>query len=310
MPDDPGLESELLAAFPAAMRGKIKADILSHRLRRELIATKLANRMVNRIGMIHPFELVEEEGASLAQVAAAFVAAERLFGMSKVWQALESLPMPESARILLLRRTASGLRNHMADLLRAGAGAEAPSKLIAELETGVTQLSDSTAKLLGAEAISQSGHLRAELAEAGAPEKAAALVAHLADLDGSIGLAKLARESALALPVLTRAFSGIGARLGLDWAQGTAARLRPSDPWERLLVAGLARDFQQMRLDFLRRITPRKGDPDKAAERWAEAQANAVRQFRAMTGRAQTAIPVTPAMLAQIAGQARNLLNR
>jgi glutamate dehydrogenase len=35
-----------------------------------------------------------------------------------------------------------------------------------------------------------------------------------------------------------------------------------------------------------------------------------VRQFRAMVARAQTAAPVTPAMLAQIAGQARNLLSR
>ena len=30
-------------------------------MRREIIATRIANRMVNRIGMIHPFELVEEE---------------------------------------------------------------------------------------------------------------------------------------------------------------------------------------------------------------------------------------------------------
>ena len=310
VPDDPGLEGELLAAFPPAMRTRFKRDILGHRLRRELVATKLANRMVNRIGMIHPFELVEEEGASLAQVAAAFVAAERLFAMKQVWHRLENAPMPEAARILTLRRAAAALRIHMADLLRAGSGSEVPSKLVAELETGVGQLSNATEKLLGNEARLQSGRLREELIAAGAPEESAAMVAHLADLDGSVGLARLAKDSGIALPELTCAFSDIGARLGLDWAQGTAARLRPSDPWERLLVAGLARDFQQMRLDFLRRVTPRKGDPNGAVERWAEGQASAVRQFRAMTGRAQTAVPVTPAMLAQIAGQARNLLNR
>ena len=48
-------------------------------------------------------------------------------------------------------------------------------------------------------------------------------------------------------------------RLGLDWAQSTAAMMNPSDPWERLLVAGLARDFQQMRFEFLRRLSRRKG---------------------------------------------------
>ena len=89
--------------------------------------------------------------------------------------------------------------------------------------------------------------------------------------------------------------------------------MSPSDPWERLLVAGLARDFQQMRLDFLRTIARRK--PAKrellgAIEAWAESQVAPIGQFRAMVGRAQTAAPVAPAMLAQIASQARSVLKR
>ncbi len=310
LPDDPGLESELLAAFPAAMRTKFKRDILSHRLRREIIATRIANRLINRIGMIHPFELVEEEGATLVQVASAFIAAERLFGMAAVWQAVESAAMPEAARLLLLRRSASALRTHMADLLRAGAGKSMPSKLVTELEPGVRQLSGATKDLLGGEALTQSGRLRAELAAAGAPEREAAIVAKLGDLDGTVGLARLARETGIAALVLTRAFIDLGARLGLDWAQASAAHMRPADPWERLLVAGLARDFQQIRLDFLKGVSGRKDDPLAAVAHWAGEQPGAVRQFRAMVGRAQAAAPVSPAMLAQIAGQARNLLAR
>jgi glutamate dehydrogenase len=86
--------------------------------------------------------------------------------------------------------------------------------------------------------------------------------------------------------------------------------MNPSDTWERLAVSGLARDFQQMRLDFLRRTAGRKADPDAAVTRWAEAQAPAIAQFRAMVERAQAALVVTPAMLTQLAGQARSLLAR
>jgi len=88
----------------------------------------------------------------------------------------------------------------------------------------------------------------------------------------------------------------------------TAARMSPSDPWERLLVAGLARDFQQVRLEFLRRA--KGGAPAELVERWGDQNSEAVRQFRALVTRAQAAAPVTPAMLAQIASQARNLLGR
>ena len=310
LPDDPGLEPELLAAFPAAMRGKFKADILSHRLRREIIATRIANRLINRIGMINLFELAEEEGASLAQVASAFVAAERLFGMDRVWAAVETADMPEAARIQLLRRSASALRSHMADLLRAGAGTQPPSQLADGLAGDVSRLSRSAQQLLGGEALAQSDKLRADFIAAGAPTVEASMVAHLVDLDGAVGLARLARDSQLSVTALTRAFAETGSRLGLDWVQATASRLRPADPWERLLVAGLARDFQQIRLELLQRILKDKSDPQALVADWAEARSEAVRQFRALVSRAQAASPVTAAMLAQIAGQARNLLVR
>ena len=89
--------------------------------------------------------------------------------------------------------------------------------------------------------------------------------------------------------------------------------MNPSDPWERLLVAGLARDFQQMRLDFLKalsRTEAGKADPAAAAEEWARAHTAAIRTFRGMVQRAEKTVPLTPAMLAQIASQARNLLGR
>ena len=136
------------------------------------------------------------------------------------------------------------------------------------------------------------------------------LKAVLLDLDGTVGIARLAKDSGVGASELTRAFIAIGTALGLDWAQHTAERMSPSDPWERLLINGLARDFQHMRIDFLRRHGGRRIEPMAAVERWAEAQDPAIRQFRAMVTRAQAAVPVAPAMLAQIASQARNLLGR
>lgn len=310
LPDDPLLEADLLAAFPPAMRGKFRAEIEGHRLRREIIATKLANRMVNRIGMVHPFELVEEEGASLAQVAAAFVAAERLFGLDALWQGIETAAMPEASRVRLFARAAAAVTNHMADLLRASGGALEPHRIVADLVGGAGELSGHAESLLSPEARALSLRLRDDFVAAGAPASLAKGVVHLFDLDGATGLAALARDCGLSVRDLTRAFTLIGARLGLDWAQQTAARMNPADNWERLLVNGLARDFQQMRLDFLRRTLPQGSDPETAVTAWCAQQEASIRQFAAMIARARAAVPPAPAMLAQIAGQARNLLGR
>jgi glutamate dehydrogenase len=65
-----------------------------------------------------------------------------------------------------------------------------------------------------------------------------------------------------------------------------------------------------MRLDFLRRRANRKAGPVAAVEHWLSSREASVSQFRSMIGRAQLHTPVAPAVLAQIAIQARNLLER
>ena len=194
--------------------------------------------------------------------------------------------------------------------MRVGAGQMQPSALIDALKPGIDELARKAHKLLGSEGRATSDRLRAELTASGAPQAETGAAAHLFDMDGAVGLAALARDIGVTTPALTAAFIDLGTRLGLDWAQLTAVRMNPSDSWERLLVSGLARDFQQMRLDFLRRAVGAKGDPAAAVERWADKQAPAIRQFRAMIGRARTAVAVSPAILAQLASQARNLLTR
>jgi glutamate dehydrogenase len=205
-------------------------------------------------------------------------------------------------------RTARALRGHIADVLRAGRGTEVIDDLIEDLAGGVGLLSHTAAELLRGEAQSEGRRLAGELAAAGIPADIAARVVHLYDMDGAIGLAHLAAERGVDATALTGAFADLGLALGLDWAQQAASRASPSDPWERLLVAGLARDFQQMRLEFLARA----GDAEPSAHvtAWLGNHATLVAQYRALIARAQASGMVAPAMLAQLAGQARTLLMR
>src|SRR3546814_12737942 len=92
--------------------------IVAHRLRKEIIATKIANRFVNRLGITAPFSLTEEEGASFGQAAAGFVATERLFGMEALWRDLDTIDVPENVRLELFDQASRGLQLHIADLLR------------------------------------------------------------------------------------------------------------------------------------------------------------------------------------------------
>ena len=161
---------------------------------------------------------------------------------------------------------AAAIGNLMSDVLRTASGKVAAGAMIGELQDGVAALVSGRDELLTEEPRARSRALRDRFVAAGAPEALAAKVANLFDFDGAVGLSQAALASGIEAKQLTHAFTDIGTLLGLDWAQGTAAHMSPSDVWERLLVSGLARDFQQMRLTFLGGLP--KGDLDAAVTKW------------------------------------------
>jgi glutamate dehydrogenase len=304
---DPAMDGELLDAFPAPMVAAHREAILTHRLRPQIIATKLANRMINRMGMLLPFELAEEEGCSMTVVAEAFTVAERLFDLPALWAEIDAAKIPEAARIMLFNQVAIEARAHMADMIRNGREGRSVGEAVAAYAPVIATLSDASKQLLSNEAATHAAAYGEKLETGGAPAKLAAKLVRMAQLDGAIGLAALSIERSADPKALTSAFVAIGDALGLAWAQNAAMQMDPHDPWERLLVAGLARDFQAMRLDFLRRQDVGAAD---AVTDWVAANAERVGGFKTTIERARRGGMPTPAMLAQIAGQARSVLGR
>jgi len=308
LPNDPALGSDLAAAFPAEMQRDFGQAIADHQLRREIIATKIANRIINRMGIVHPFELVEEEGCALGDVAAAFVAVERLLEMPAIWDALDDAKIDESVRLSLFAQASSAMTSQMADLLRVTQTLSQPGPVVKRLEPGVDRLMTGVDALLSPSVKRQWDSLTQQLLDAGAPEPLTAAVVRLFKTDGAIGIVDLAERRGDDEIAVTHAFTHLGEALGLDWAQTLAAHMSPADPWERLLVNSLARDFQQMRLAFLAGLP--KGDLDAAVTKWLADHAPRVEQFRATVDRARMIPNPNGAMLSHIAGQARGLLGR
>jgi glutamate dehydrogenase len=299
---------ELFDAFPKAMRKAHAEAIRAHRLRNEIVATKVANRLVNRLGPGVAFDLTEEEGASLQQVVAAFLVAERLLDLDKLWGQIEQDDLPETVRIELFSIAAASVRSHLSDILRAGGGETRVEKLCALLEPGVRKISAAAAKLIRSEVRSEAVARRDRLIALGASEDIVRGLVRLFELDGVFGIAALAAHNKLDELETTRAYTRLGEALGLDWAQQQVARFVPGDQWERLLNAGLARDFEQLRIEFLSRC--RCTDVDRGVEQWVEEHRPRIDQFRKLVGRARAEGHVSAPMLAQIAGQARILLGR
>ena len=287
---DPTLTPLLHAAFPPAMRERFGEAIDRHRLRGEIIATKMANRVVNRLGVVIPFELAEEEGISLAQVAATYFAADAIFGLEDDLDADRAgAGRPRMRGWRCSTPTAASVRLHMADLLRAAT----PEMNAGEIAAAARRRA-SAGSMRRPRGCCGRRRRRRPIALRDAPRRdrrrpadLVERIVRLNELDGAVGTAALARRLGVDEITATHAYVRLGEALGLDWAKAAAARFASSDPWERLLTAGLARDFEQLRLDFVARAGGK--DPLGAVEAWLTAQRPRVAQFRALVDRARTA---------------------
>jgi glutamate dehydrogenase len=306
--DDPLVGPQLFDAFPKAMRKSHADAIRAHRLRHDILGTKVANRLVNRLGPGVAFDLIEEEGASLHQVVAAFLVTERLLDLDKLWSEIEEDALPETVRIELFSIAAASVRSHIADAIRAASGETSVAGMCALLETGVRKISQAATKLIRAEVRNEAAARRDRLIALGASDDIVRLLVRLYELDGVFGIAALASEHKLDELEVTGAYTRLGEALGLDWAQQQVARFVPADQWERLLTAGLARDFEQLRIEFLSRC--RGKNIAAGVDEWIIEQQPRIEQFRKLIDRARSEGNVSAPMLAQIAGQARILLGR
>ncbi|GAB3134685.1 NAD-glutamate dehydrogenase [Marisediminicola antarctica] len=90
--DDPWFGQTLREYFPRQLSERFDAELDTHPLRREIIATVVANDMINLGGVTFAFRAIEETSADQAAVARAFVALRHVFELDKMVDELNNLP--------------------------------------------------------------------------------------------------------------------------------------------------------------------------------------------------------------------------
>ncbi|MDY6997772.1 MAG: NAD-glutamate dehydrogenase [Actinomycetota bacterium] len=86
LPDQEVFAARLPSYFPVMLRDRFAADIRSHQLRREIVATMLVNDVVDTSGISYAFRVTEDVGVAAVDAMRSFVAADAIFGLNGVWR--------------------------------------------------------------------------------------------------------------------------------------------------------------------------------------------------------------------------------
>jgi glutamate dehydrogenase len=91
LPDEAHFEEDLLGYFPDRMANAYRAEIEGHRLRREIIATELANDVINRGGPSFVSRLQDVSACGAAEVVASYSVVRDGFDMPGLFGAIDAL---------------------------------------------------------------------------------------------------------------------------------------------------------------------------------------------------------------------------
>lgn len=105
VPDEAYFDRRHLSDFPGRIQQEYSEAFLAHPLRRELVATHLANDLVHRMGSAFAHRTAEEDGVALARVVRAFELARGVYQADALWRRIENLPLgiawPVRAELLI-----------------------------------------------------------------------------------------------------------------------------------------------------------------------------------------------------------------
>ena len=237
IPDDPYLNGELVRYFPKALREAYPDDIAGHKLRREIVATQLANAIVNRGGPAIVPTLADHTRAEAPEIAAAYAIARDAFDLIALNGAIDALDtkVPGKTQLGLYSAAQALVTDRMSWFLRHGVARPGSiEQTVARYAKGVSELARELDTLLP-EAAAQARLARiAVLVAEGVPEELAVRVASLPALAEATDIVDIAERTGRSIAEVARIHFGIDSFFGLSNLGSAAAAVPATDDYERL----------------------------------------------------------------------------
>jgi glutamate dehydrogenase len=282
VPDDPYLGRELARYFPQAMSARFPDALQKHRLRREIIATQLANSMINRGGPALVVRIADETGASAAGIAAAFAAVRDSYDMPELNEEINALDGEVAgdvqlglyARVqnLLLDRVVWFLRN--ADLSKGLAG------LVEHYREGIAEVTAALDFALPEEAAAARAAWAVELAMAGAPDELAQRFATLPLLTTAPDIVLVADRTKAPVADVAATYFAAEAFFRLDRIMTAAGEIRPTDYFDRLALNRALDSIGNAKRRITAAMVATGASGEAAVEAWVTPQATEIRRIR------------------------------
>jgi glutamate dehydrogenase len=272
-PDDPWFAGVLEGYFPEALR-RFGPQMRGHRLRREIIATRMGNAIVNLCGPTFPGRLRSVAACDTTALIAAFAAAREILRFGELWGEVAALDgqAPAAAQTALFAELVHALRSQTYWLARRAAREGAQAKgLIETYRPAVDALKTLVPGCLSSFEAKAAVRRAAAWIKLGAPRSLAHSIALTPNLAPAATLTDLAAAQGWPIANAAYVYHRVGGVFGFDKLRAAAGARGAADAYERLAVRRLVEDLRGEQAALSASIMRFAGAPSDAAAKDVEA---------------------------------------
>lgn len=267
----------LITAFPQVLQDRFSSNMDDHPLRAEIIATKLANNMINDMGLNFLFRMQEETGSSIAEIANAYTVVKGIYNKKGLWEDIEALDnkVPSHVQLEMLIALRRTLRRASRWYLRHGKKGDDIQSCIDFYAPAFDDLDKNLQRYLVPEEYQQMEAKVLELTNQKVPQDIAYHVSSLSNLFPTLDLAQVAATESRDIALISRLYFLLGSKLELHWFLEQINAQSVANHWQAMARAAYREelDWQQRSLTTVILNWDKEGkNADAILEKWIDDQ--------------------------------------
>lgn len=313
-PGDPYLLEWLIDYFPERLGKSYPEQIAQHRLRREIIATIVTNQLVNRLGPTFLFRLEEELGASVAEVASAFIAVCEIFDLQETWTSIESLDnkIPADVQTTMQILVRGLVERAMHWILRSRRQSQTIEQLVEHFKPGISDLITSMPECLASVNRTTLDGRTDYFVNAGSPQSIASKVSQVVPLSSALDIVEISQSLQTDVDAAASVYFELGVFLDLQWLRDEISQLDVRTHWHKLAKSELRSDLHYQQRYLCAEViasTAENADPVSRIESWSVQKKMAANKYSELINELKASSSVDFAMLSLAVNEVHKLLS-
>lgn len=314
--NDPYLRQQINTAFPQELTSRYQSQAHDHRLRREILATQLANGLVNHVGITFFDQIIRSTGAVPTEVVRAYILARDVFSMADTRAAIKALDNQVDAAVQqqMLADLNRLMRRATRWFIRTIGEQQDLGSLIEQYQQPVSGLISALPGLLCGSAREATHHRQSALTEAGVPKELANRVAATDSLYALLGIVRSAIGREQSLLQTSEVYFALGETLKL---QDFDERIRSMDVdthWQAVAREGIREELTRLQQAITEAVLSERAEADAnvsdTVSTWLARQNGHLSRWQTMSGEIVSQPTLDISMASVAVRELRDLSNR